>query len=305
MTTQPSGGGAADIPVCPRHPDRESYVRCQRCERPVCPECQRPAAVGIQCVDCVREQAKGTRVGRTPFGGVAVRSTHPLVTQSIIGLCVAAYVLQKLPGSTVTQDYEFVPRYALSEPWRLITAAFLHAPEQPLHILFNMYALWLTGPYLEELLGRVRFAVLYLVSAIGGSVGYLLLANPHNLDQWWTGTVGASGAVFGLFGAYFIVQRRLKRDAAPLVAIIVINLVFSFSPGIAWQAHLGGLVTGLLTASVLAYAPKTNRTQLQAAGLAAVVVQRMPPPLLRRGHSLLGCGLFRNGCNLLLFRLKD
>ena len=271
MTTQPSGGGAAGVPVCPRHPDRESYVRCQRCERPACPECQRPAAVGIQCVDCVREQAKGTRVTRTPFGGAAVQSARPLVTQTIIGLCVVAYVLQKLPGSTVTQDYEFAPYYALSQPWRLITAAFLHAPDQPLHILFNMYALWLTGPYLEALLGRIRFALLYLVSAIGGSVGYLLLANPTG-DNWGVGTVGASGAVFGLFGAYFIVQRRLNRDTGPLVAIIVINFVLGFLPGVAWQAHLGGLVTGLLTAGVLVYAPKANRTQMQVAGLAAVVV---------------------------------
>jgi membrane associated rhomboid family serine protease len=273
VTTQPSGGGAAGVPVCPRHPDRESYVRCQRCERPTCPECQRPAAVGIQCVDCVRQQAKGTRVARTPFGGAAMAGTAPpRVTQTIIGLCVAVYVLQKLPGSQVTQNFEFAPQFATSEPWRLLTAAFLHAPDQLLHIVLNMYALWLTGPYLEALLGRVRFAALYLISAIGGSVGYLLLANPES-NQWFTGTVGASGAVFGLFGAYFVVQRRLRRDTTPLVAIITIMFVFGFIvPDIAWQVHLGGLVTGLLASAVLAYAPRTNRTQLQAAGLVAVVV---------------------------------
>jgi membrane associated rhomboid family serine protease len=272
VTTKPSEGGAAGVPVCPRHPARESYVRCQRCERPTCPECQRPAAVGIQCVDCVRQQAKGTRVARTPFGGAIVGTAAPRVTQTIIGLCVAAFVLQKLPGSTVTQNYEFAPVYASSEPWRLLTAAFLHAPNQLLHIALNMYALWLTGPYLEALFGRVRFALLYLISAIGGSVGYLLLANPES-NQWFVGTVGASGAVFGLFGAYFVVQHRLSRGTAPLITIILINFAFGFIvPGIAWQAHLGGLITGLLASAALAYAPKANRTRIQAAGVAAVVV---------------------------------
>jgi membrane associated rhomboid family serine protease len=268
VTAPASGGDAAAVPVCPRHPDRESYVRCQRCDRPVCPECQRPAAVGIQCVDCVREQAKGVRTARTPFGGVAVAG-RPVVTQVLIALCVVAYLLQKLPDSTVTQDFAFSPVYATAEPWRLLTAAFLHAPSQPLHILFNMYALWLTGPYLESLLGRLRFVLLYLISAVGGSVGYLVLAHPGQ-DSWFTSTVGASGAVFGLFGAFFVVQRRLGRDAGPVIAMIVINLAFSFLPNVAWQAHLGGLVTGVAAAAVLVYAPRENRSRVQFGGLAAL-----------------------------------
>jgi membrane associated rhomboid family serine protease len=181
-------------------------------------------------------------------------------------------VLQILPNSTVTNDYAFAPVYATAEPWRLLTAAFLHSPTSPLHILFNMYALWMTGPYLEVLLGRVRFAALYLLSALGGSVGYLLLASPDNFNQWRGGTVGASGAVFGLFGAFFIVQRRLNRDTGPLLAIIAINFALGFLPNVAWQAHLGGLVTGVLAAGVLVYAPKMNRTTIQSAGLAAIVV---------------------------------
>jgi membrane associated rhomboid family serine protease len=274
VTAQPSGGGAAGtgIPVCPRHPDRESYVRCQRCERPTCPECQRPAAVGIQCVDCVREGQKGMRTARTPFGGAVADTTAPRVTQAIIGLCAAAYLLQVLPDSAVTDDFRFVPALATEEPWRLLTSAFLHAPNSPLHILFNMYALWMTGPYLEALLGRVRFTALYLLSALGGSVVYFLLASPFNANQWFGGSVGASGAVFGLFGAFFIVQRRLNRDTGPLLAIIGINFVFGFLPGIAWQAHLGGLITGILAAGVLVYAPRPNRTLIQSAGLGAVVL---------------------------------
>ena len=136
MTTAASGGGAAgqSVPVCPRHPDRESYVRCQRCERPTCPECQRPAAVGIQCVDCVREGSKSIRTARTPFGGAVAGNAPPRVTQTIIGLCVAVYVLQVLPNSTVTEDFKFAPVYAMAEPWRLLTSAFLHSPSSPLHI---------------------------------------------------------------------------------------------------------------------------------------------------------------------------
>ena len=209
---------------------------------------------------------------RTAFGGrSSLTITQPLVTYTIIGLCVLAYVAQKLPGSQVTERFEFVPYYAASEPWRLLTAAFLHLEQQPLHILANMYALWLTGPYLEELFGRLRFALLYLICAVGGSIGYLMLANPHSAT-WFTGTVGASGAVFGLFGAYFIVQRKLNRDTAPLIAVILINFAFGFLPGIAWQVHVGGLLTGLAGAAVLVYAPKANRTAIQFAGLAALGV---------------------------------
>ncbi|GAA3608989.1 rhomboid family intramembrane serine protease [Kineosporia mesophila] len=272
MTTQPStGGAAAGEPVCPRHPDRVSYVRCQRCERPVCPECQRPAAVGVQCVDCVRNQNKGLRTARTPFGATLTPGGRPLVTMTIIGLCVVAWLLQ-LSNSQITSDFAFFPPLSESEPWRLITAAFLHSTS-PLHILFNMYALWITGPYLEQMFGRVRFAALYLVSALGGSIASLVLATPNVTGSWVTTTVGASGAVFGLFGAFFVVQRRLNRDATQIVAMIGINFVIGLLlPNIAWQAHLGGLVTGVVTAAVLAYAPRANRTAVQAGGVVAVVV---------------------------------
>nr|WP_269329908.1 rhomboid family intramembrane serine protease [Kineosporia babensis] len=267
-------GGAAAEPVCPRHPDRVSYVRCQRCERPVCPECQRAAAVGVQCIDCVREQNKGVRQARTPFGAVLTQDTRPVVTFTIIGLCVVAWFLQR-SNPQVTADFSFYSPYALSEPWRLVTAAFLHSPSSPLHILFNMYALWVTGPYLERLFGRIRFVALYLISAVGGSIGYFLLAVPDADvgSGWRTITVGASGAVFGLFGAFFVVQRRLNGDTTQVVVLIAINFAFGlFLPSIAWQAHLGGLVAGVAAAGVLAYAPRANRTAVQAAGLVGLVV---------------------------------
>ncbi len=146
-----------------------------------------------------------------------------------------------------------MPYLGDTEPWRFLTSAFAHSPRQLLHIVFNMYALWIMGSYLEPMLGRARFAALYLITAFGGSVVYLLLAFPHTIDEinrrdfgaWETAAVGASGAVFGLFGAFLILQRRLGRSAATMYATIGINAVIGFVvPGIAWQAHLGGFLVG-------------------------------------------------------------
>jgi membrane associated rhomboid family serine protease len=263
---------AAD-PVCPRHPDRVSYVRCQRCERPVCPECQRPAAVGVQCVDCVKEAGRSVRTGRTVFGGAVAHDGRPLVTQVIIAVCVVVYLLQRVEPD-VTVRFLYAPVTTVAEPWRMITVAFLHSPANLFHIIFNMVALWLTGPYLESLLGRARFLALYFLSALGGSVALLLLASPTDTEDWVGGAVGASGAVFGLFAALFVVNRRLGLETAGIAVLIGINTVIGFIPGynISWQGHLGGLVTGLLVGAVLAYAPKERRTLYQVAGLVAILV---------------------------------
>jgi membrane associated rhomboid family serine protease len=220
----------------------------------------------------VKAQGRTVPTARTAFGGAVRPGRGPVVTQAIIAICVVVFILQKLPNSSVTYNFEFVPFEATHEPWRLLTAAFLHSPDNLLHIVFNMYALWLVGPYLEVQLGRARYAALYLICAVGGSIGYLLLASPTNLSQWATGTVGASGAVFGLFGAFFVVQRRLRLDTGPVVAVIAINFALGFLPGVAWQAHVGGIVTGLACSAALVLAPRTNRSRIQWAGLAGVVV---------------------------------
>jgi membrane associated rhomboid family serine protease len=261
VSEQPAYPDAVEqAPVCPRHPDREAYVRCQRCGRPTCPECQRPAAVGIQCVDCVAEGARTVRSARTVFGG-AVTDGRPVATMTIIGICVAVFVLQQVvPG--LTGRVAFVPALGLEEPWRFLTSAFAHSPSSLLHIAFNMYALWIMGTYLEPLLGRARFVAVYLLSAVGGSVVYLLLSSPPTAEQlaageataWYVGAVGASGAVFGLFGAFLVLQRRLGRPAAGMYVTIAINAVIGFViPNIAWQAHLGGLLTGAAAAASIAY----------------------------------------------------
>jgi membrane associated rhomboid family serine protease len=259
-----------DVPVCPRHPDRVSYVRCQRCGRPACPECQRPAAVGIQCIDCVREAQRNAPVSKTLFGGT-VRQGRPLVTFSLIGACVALFAAQlAIPGVTDALAYAgiYTSQFVAPEPWRMLTAAFLHSTGFLLHIGFNMYALWIMGQALEPLLGRARFLALYLIAALGGSVAVLLLTNPLQ------GVVGASGAVFGLFGAMLIVQRRRGGDVRQLVVLIAINTVLGFVvSGISWQAHLGGLLAGGAAAAIIAYTPRgTRRSLIQWAGLAALTL---------------------------------
>lgn len=219
------------------------------------------------------------RTPRTQFGARVSAGGRPVVTLTIVVICVVVWLAQKaVPGTTA--DLEFVSYFGRQEPWRFITSAFAHSPTQITHILFNLFALWQIGQYLEPLLGRARFAALYLVSAVGGSVGYLLLTPMVDIEAGTTyihpGTVGASGAVFGLFGAMLVLNRHLGRSSAGIAGIIVINGILGFVvPGIAWQAHLGGLLTGALAALVLARTADPARRRLQwpaLAGVAALVV---------------------------------
>jgi membrane associated rhomboid family serine protease len=147
-------------------------------------------------------------------------------------------------------------------------------------IMFNMWALVVVGPSLEQLLGRVRFLAVYLLSALGGSVLYYYTV-PHGL------AAGASGAIFGLFGAWFVVARRLRLDVRGIVTIIAINLAFSlfFRSSIAWQAHVGGLIVGVLTTAAFVYAPRKNRTAIQF-GAALVVLVVLIVLVVLKNHAL-------------------
>lgn len=271
--TPPPAGGA---PVCPRHPDRVSYVSCQRCRRPVCPECQRPAAVGVHCVDCVREAAASVRPRVTVFGAKVVPGARPVVTIALIAICVAVFVLDML-GFDMYQRFAYSPAAGRDEPYRMLTAAFLHAGI--LHIALNMLALWFTGPFLEQALGRARFLALYLVSALGGSVAVLLWTP---LEDWTRGVVGASGAVFGLFGAVAVVMMRLKTRNTSILGVIAINLVITFTvPNISWQGHLGGLVTGAAIAAIYAYLPKKAQGWGAVVGVGAITLLLVLTTVLR------------------------
>ena len=273
--TPPSGSApAADPAVCYRHKDREAHIRCVRCERRICPDCMIPASVGFQCPECVREGNKDVRQARTVFGG-RVTTDPGWVSKVLIGINVVAFVLQQSVSGFTTRFFDIGLAFdpvqnqpigvADGEYYRLLTSAFLH--ENVVHIALNMYALYLFGPPVEAALGRVRFAALYLVSAVGGSALSYAFASPNQPS------LGASGAVFGLLGAFLVVNRRLGRDTSSVMALLVINFAFGFLvPRIDWRAHLGGLIAGSLCALAIAYAPPSRRTAVQVGGIVAVVV---------------------------------
>jgi membrane associated rhomboid family serine protease len=251
----------AGVPSCYRHPGRETYLRCNRCERYICGDCMRAAAVGHQCVECVEAGARAIRQPRTRFGG-RERAGAPVITYALIAINVLVFVLQVALGNLERQLALWPPAVADGQLYRLVTSAFVHYGAT--HLLLNMWALYVLGPPLEMLLGRLRFGALYALSGLGGSVlVYLLTLNVM--------TAGASGAVFGLFGATFVVAKRLSLDLRWVVAVIVINLVFTFvapavsSQRISWQGHVGGLVTGGLVAAAFVYAPRERRNLIQAA----------------------------------------
>jgi membrane associated rhomboid family serine protease len=252
----------ADAPSCYRHPGRPTHVRCNRCDRYICADCMRAAAVGHQCVECVQAGAKTIRQPRTQFGG-RQRSATPVVTYALIAINVAVFIVQMASRGLETQLTLWPPAVADGQLYRLVTAAFLHYGAT--HLLLNMWGLYVVGPPLEMWLGRLRFGALYALSGLGGSVLVYLLS-PLN-----TATAGASGAIFGLFGATFVVARRHTLDVRWVAAVIVINLVFTFvvpavsSQRISWQAHVGGLVTGALVAAAYVYPPRERRNLIQAA----------------------------------------
>jgi membrane associated rhomboid family serine protease len=264
-------------PTCYRHTDRETYVRCTRCDRPICPDCMNEAAVGFQCPDCVKEGNKSIRQARTVFGGRVGADAQ--VTKVLLGICVVAFVAQLASGS-FTDDYAMTPVFVAGdgEYYRMLTSAFLHVTYFPLHIVFNGYALLAFGSQVERLLGGARYLALYLVSAIGGSLLTLYLLDPVTVTAEGVrlgSSVGASGAVFGLFGAFFVLARKLRADTSQILLMIGINLAIGFSAGglINNWAHIGGLVTGAAVAYVFAHVPRGPRqAALQVAGVAAVVV---------------------------------
>lgn len=295
-TAEPSASTGTPEPAvttCYRHPKAETYVRCIRCDRYICPDCMREAAVGHQCVECVKEGMRSVRQARTAFGGRI--SAVPAVTYTLIALNVLAYLAELVRPGVVdrfgmlgahlvdTDGTHYLydpaltdllrPEGVVAGQWyRLLTGAFLHLPatETPfgvVHIVMNMVALWNLGRVVEAQLGRVRYLALYLLSALGGSVLVLLIA-PEQL------TVGASGAVFGLGAAYYVMARRLGADMGPVNRYMAGLLLWMVvSAGFAsWQGHLGGLLAGGVVTAAYAYAPRSGRRALvQAAACAALL----------------------------------
>ncbi|MBO8197521.1 rhomboid family intramembrane serine protease [Streptomyces smyrnaeus] len=280
---QPGGGAEGRAPRhCYRHPDRETGISCTRCERPICPECMVTASVGFQCPECVRS---GSGTGHRPdanrprtVAGGRVTEDPRLVTKVLLGLNVAVFIavlsvgdrlLDQLLlfGQAVTEPYGPVEGVAEGQWYRLLTSMFLH--QEFWHIAMNMLGLWFLGPPLEAALGRVRFLGLYLLSGLGGGALTFLLVAPQQAS------LGASGAIFGLFGATAVLMRRLRYDMRPILILLAINLVFTFTwKNIAWEAHVGGLVMGVLLAYAMVHAPRERRALVQygAFGLLLAVV---------------------------------
>lgn len=277
--------------VCYRHPRRGTYVRCSRCDRFICADCMREAPVGQRCPECVKGENKTVRRSRTVFGGRTV--TVPWLTYALIALNVVAYLVELIHPAVIDRfdslgvgllgpdgqyyvddgvpEPGFRPAGALHGEWyRLITSAFLH--QLPggsgfglTHIAFNMLWVWILGRFLEERLGRIRYAALYLLCALGAST-LVVLVDPGQA------AIGASGAGFGLAAAYFVVTRKLHEhpvDRNQLIVTFVLWLVLA-AGFTSWEGHLGGLLTGAALAAGLAYAPRRHRTAVQAATVAAV-----------------------------------
>jgi membrane associated rhomboid family serine protease len=275
---------AEQAPVCYRHPDRETYVRCVRCERPICPDCMRSAAVGFQCVECVKEGQSSVRPTKAAYGGRA--RENPDITQALLALNGLFFLLtqgwqldfgggrtselfQRLalrPCVLLFQDGTCAGGVAQGEYYRLLSSTFLHFGV--VHLFLNMYCLFLVGPALERALGRLRFTALYLLSGLSGSALSYALGPANEL------AAGASGAVFGLFAGFYVLERRRGSDVSQISVTIGLNLFLSFAiAGIDWRGHVGGLIGGGLVTAALVYVPPgRQRALLQGVGCLCVAL---------------------------------
>jgi membrane associated rhomboid family serine protease len=260
--------------TCYRHPDRETAVSCSSCGRPICPDCMTPTPVGMRCPECMRQRTKVVRgVGGGPSGFQGAPATFVL-----IGLNVVAFLIEIATGAgglsrssgPLVDDFGLRGVSVADGEWyRLITGGFLHAGL--IHIGFNMFALYVIGQLLEPALGTLRFVALYVASLLAGAFGALLLTDPLAT------TVGASGAIFGIFGATFVIARGrgMNEVASQLGLLLAINLALTFGiPGISIGGHLGGLVGGVLCALAIVAGERgylgPRRLPLELPAIAAV-----------------------------------
>ncbi|MCX4665768.1 rhomboid family intramembrane serine protease [Streptomyces sp. NBC_01381] len=271
---------AQHLPGCYRHPDRETGISCTRCERPICPECMISASVGFQCPECVRE---GSGTGHAPaanqprtIAGGSIAADPRLITKILLGLNVAVFIAVLAVGDRLVNElvlvgewppYPFVAEDGVAEGqwYRLVTSMFTH--QEPWHIAFNMLGLWWLGGPLEAALGRARYLALYMLSGLaGGALTYVVAGASQ-------ASLGASGAIFGLLGATAVLMRRLNYDMRPVIALLALNMLFTFTwSGIAWEAHVGGLVAGVAIAYGMVHAPRERRALVQWGTCAAVLL---------------------------------
>jgi membrane associated rhomboid family serine protease len=262
--------------TCYRHPDRETGVSCSSCGRPICPDCMTPTPVGMRCPECMRQRTKVVQ----GVGGAGAGFGQAPATYVLIALNVLAFLAEVASGTgglttatgTVIRDFALQGAGVSEGEWyRLVSGGFLHAGL--LHILLNMVALFLVGRVLEAGIGTPRFVALYTASLLAGAFGALALTHPFEP------TVGASGAIFGVFAATAVIARGrgLNAVASEIGFLIVINLVFTFSvPGISIGGHLGGLLGGAACALAIVagergrLGSKHRRAELAVMALVAV-----------------------------------
>lgn len=261
MTSPYGQAHPAAGPTCPRHPDVLTYVSCQRCGRPTCPDCQVPAAVGVHCVDC---SAQARRARPAAVRRAQATADPPYVTYGFTAVIAVMYVVQ-LVAPWVTTKLAMVPELAWAEPWRLLTAALVHDPSFPLHLIGNGLIIVLLGRALEPVLGHLRLAVLGLLSALGGSVGVLWTSAPPaqlvtRPDEWFTPVVGSSTVAYGLMCALLVWEMRTRGNVRGIATLLVLNVGFSLLiPNVSWQGHLGGAVAGLTAMAALTIGPRATR----------------------------------------------
>ena len=250
------------------------------------------APVGFQCPDCVREAAASSRPARTLSGG-AIHRDGALVTKILVAANVLVFLVDEALGNDLFGTFAMQGGAVAvdGETYRLVTSAFLHTGLT--HLAFNMIALWFVGAAVEARLGRWRYLVVYLMSALGGSVLSYAVDTPLQTS------VGASGAVFGVFGALFVLSVRLRFDLGGLIALIVINVVIGFIPGlnINWRAHLGGLLVGGLLTFVMVYAPQRHRLAWSVAASVLMFVV-LAGTTVYRSSEIQGCTYEREGAVL-------
>lgn len=248
----------------------------------------REASVGFQCPSCITEGAKTIRTPRTIAGG-AISARDGVVSMTLIALNVLGFVLTLVSGgntgsvfqsgamlstTVVNRSGELLTGVADGDYWRLITSAFLH--ESILHIAFNMYALFLFGPFVERALGVTRFIAAYLTTAMLGSVFVYWLAPANAL------TIGASGAVFGLFGMALMLLLKAKQDVRTLLVLLGINAFISVAgSNISWQGHLGGFVAGVVLGAAFAYAPRSRKGIVQLATFSVLWIAMIAAIVIR------------------------
>ena len=284
MSDQPTNWApvTSGVEPCYRHPDVQTGVHCTRCGNPICPDCMVPAPVGFQCPDCVANARKEFRATKSGPQQIRSMSGTP-ATYLLLGAIIAMFVLQivmarslqNAVGAAFDLGAGMPAAIAYGQPWRLFTLMFLHAGF--IHLALNGYGLYLFGSLIERSFGHVQVVVIFLVTGFVASATSFAMS-PE--DSWGTIYLGASGAIFGLFGVFVAYTYRRRNTQAGRSAFqqaimwLIINVILGFSiPGIDWRAHMGGVVAGFAAGyAIEELSEKIGRRKAEVFAFAVLIV---------------------------------